>query len=224
MKMCASCQEMFEFSGFYVKGRSKSGASKLSSVCKKCHNKKVIEWQKKNKEKVRSYVRKSCKKAYDANPEKYKEKTTQRRLKDPVAYKMSVSKSYFKKQLNLDEAEILRRRKNANTWRKANPEIARMRVKMARERHPQRHARYQSTRRANKMQATPLWLTPIQLAQIQEFFDICSAVSMQTGIKHHVDHICPLLGKNVRGLHVPWNLQVIPAVENIRKSNRIEGA
>lgn len=224
MRTCTACHNEKEITDFYAAGKYRSGKPRISSVCKVCHNLKVREWQAENKDKVRAYVRKSCKKAYDAAPDKYRKKSSINRLNNPEAHKLRVQKSYLKKQINLDEAEILRRRKNAAAWRDANREKARDNVRSSRIKYPQRHANYQSMRRANKNQATPKWLSPIQLAQLQEFYDISSAISMQTGIAHHVDHICPLNGEFVKGLHVPWNLQVLPASENIRKSNSLKGA
>lgn len=77
-------------------------------------------------------------------------------------------------------------------------------------------------RRAAKIQATPVWLTDADLLSIEQFYIDAHILEADTGNKYHVDHIVPLQGEKVCGLHVPWNLQVIPAVENLRKSNKLE--
>ena len=77
-------------------------------------------------------------------------------------------------------------------------------------------------RRASMSNSTPNWLTDIQKAQIAEFYEIATALETQTGIKHHVDHIVPLKANGISGLHVPWNLQILTANENLSKGNRYE--
>ena len=75
-------------------------------------------------------------------------------------------------------------------------------------------------RRLAKDQRTPAWLTVDDLWIIQEAYGLAALRREIVGGEWHVDHIIPLRGKQVSGLHVPWNLQVIPAIDNRRKSNK----
>lgn len=68
-------------------------------------------------------------------------------------------------------------------------------------------------RRAFELRATPVWLTRDHFKQIEELYKL-------SGCGFEVDHIVPLCGTNVSGLHVPWNLQVIDCAANRKKSNR----
>lgn len=68
--------------------------------------------------------------------------------------------------------------------------------------------------------AIPLWLTDDHRFMIEETYELRDLRTKTTGIPHEVDHIVPIRGKNVSGLHVPWNLQVIPASENRSKGNK----
>lgn len=85
-----------------------------------------------------------------------------------------------------------------------------------------RHAANVSRRRSAKIMRTPNWLTEEHLAEIEGFYHEAREVTAKTGVKHVVDHIVPLLGETVCGLHVPWNLQVITFSRNCRKGNRLE--
>jgi antitoxin component HigA of HigAB toxin-antitoxin module len=78
-----------------------------------------------------------------------------------------------------------------------------------------------SKRRAKKLQATPSWLTVEHLKSIERFYTISKEMGLISGVKYHVDHIIPLQGETVCGLHVPWNLQVIEASENLSKQNKL---
>lgn len=85
-----------------------------------------------------------------------------------------------------------------------------------------RYNAHAAKRRASKLNSTPSWLTDRELELINQMYLDAKYLESKNGIKYHVDHIVPLQGENVCGLHVPWNLQVITAEENLIKSNNYE--
>ena len=64
---------------------------------------------------------------------------------------------------------------------------------------------------------TPSWANK---SLIKAKYTECKNMTRETGIVHHVDHIFPVRGKNVCGLHTHENLRVITATENLKKSNQ----
>lgn len=80
---------------------------------------------------------------------------------------------------------------------------------------------YNSKRRALEVSATPAWLTTEHKSQIESFYWLAKMQNELTDDVYHVDHMIPLKGKTVCGLHVPWNLQVLVAKENLSKSNKV---
>lgn len=72
-------------------------------------------------------------------------------------------------------------------------------------------------RYAAKKNATPAWA---DYDKIREFYREAARLTEATGVRHEVDHIYPLQGKNVSGLHCEANLQIITKLENLRKRNK----
>ena len=79
-----------------------------------------------------------------------------------------------------------------------------------------KYTAYLAKYRAKKLNATPKWLTAKQLEEIQQIYTKARELGLE------VDHIIPLQGKNVCGLHVPWNLQLLTRQQNASKSNKID--
>ena len=83
-----------------------------------------------------------------------------------------------------------------------------------------RKAALQAKRKSVILQRTPPWDPDAHL--IVAKYQVAAMLSKASGIPYHVDHIIPLQGKNVFGLHVFSNLRVIPSVQNIKKSNKYD--
>jgi hypothetical protein len=164
---------------------------KQCPLCQKEYNKKYLLTPK-NKEHVKEY-NKEYQKKYYLNA-KNKE------------YAKECHKEYNKKYL-LTPKNKERKKERIEAYQKANPD--KMNAKAAK-------------RRAAKLNATPKWLSKEQLDEITEFYTLAQELAWlnQDGKCFHVDHIIPLQGKNVCGLHVPWNLQLLSERENLIKSNK----
>ena len=73
---------------------------------------------------------------------------------------------------------------------------------------------------AAKHNATPPWLTSLHLKQIEATYIKAAELGKSHNKAYEVDHIVPICGKNVSGIHVPWNLQILERNENRNKHNK----
>ena len=125
-------------------------------------------------------------------------------------------------------------KEQVNTWKAKNPDKVKSYTKKSRqeniERYRKTYNKWQSNnrpiknavgsiRRARKLNATPKWLTDRQKAEMLYKYSIAKEAEILTGDKYHVDHIVPLVNDVICGLHVPWNLQVLPSDLNLKKNN-----
>lgn len=120
---------------------------------------------------------------------------------------------YFK---NKQKRILLRKEKYA-----ANKDKEKASVKAWQQANKGKRQAYCAKREAKKLNATPPWLTKEHFHSIELYYLAAKWVQSILKEKIHVDHIVPLQGENLSGLHVPWNLQLLTANENLVKSNKI---
>jgi len=182
------------------------------------------KWKSSNSEKVKEYSKKSyskeetkqrLKKYKKENPDKVKKLALRYRKENNESVKKSIRQWVIN---NPDKVQAIHLRYRNN---EENRKKLRERVKNWCKRNPDKASHNCSKYRTKKLLRSPSWLTKEQLRQISYFYMTSVMLTRITGIRHHVDHIIPLQGKNVSGLHVPWNLQVITADENMRKHNKL---
>lgn len=175
-------------------------------ICKKCNVEKKFTCfansKKGDKFGLHSYC-KECRREICRNWHKKNAKKSKEIHDNWLAKNPDKVKAYSKKWIS---ENIERHKENNRSWKLKNPSL---------------NAKNSNNYRVSKTKQTPKWLSFIEFAQIQEMYDVAQALYVQTGIKHHVDHIHPLKGNGFNGLHVPWNLQILTASENIAKKNKI---
>lgn len=102
-------------------------------------------------------------------------------------------------------------------WRARNSDRLRQMVDSWSDRNPGARAAMCRERQARKRNATPKWLTAEQRGHMKQFYALAAMCPEDI----HVDHIVPLDGRFVCGLHVPWNLQLLGAIPNMQKGSKL---
>lgn len=214
MKQCRTCHEEKPRAMYSKKPDSKDG---LQHVCKSCAAAYRKAWVATKPGYVPAYNQRYL----VENQEKIAAQKRTKRLADPAAYAASAQKRYARNAVS--------NRAKRREYYKANRERCLAVVREWRQsswvswykahakKNSARFAAVAAKRRAQERQATPEWADG---AAIEAFYITAAGLSMHTGEWYHVDHIVPIRGKTVCGLHVESNLEVLTAQENLLKSNR----
>lgn len=214
-KVCSVCKESKPRSEFHSNKNRKDG---LCSMCKPCN----CAHAKAGREKVDHSILKAKKSAYYAiNRDKLTAAMRENRLKNIDAVREKDRERGKLRSKDSIHQNYLRRadaaKASAKIWAANNPEKRRQISASWRGRNKDAVNFWDATRNAAEKNATPVWANEFFMA---EAYHLAKLREKICGGKWHVDHIVPLQSKLVCGLHVEHNLQVIPASDNIRKSNR----
>lgn len=193
MKTCCKCKIDKSADEFYANKRSKDG---LNSFCIACH-------------KADNIARKRINRSNDEFRNAEKKAKSAYRVKNSDAHKEYMKQWHIR---NSDEQMKYRMK-----YREQNQEYF---SNYAKENAGRINATTRK-RQAAKLQRTPAWTDSVDIFEMECIYAYCSSLR-RIGLKYEVDHIVPLQGKNVSGLHVPSNLQVITEKENRSKQNRME--
>lgn len=193
-KFCKKCSSFKLVNEFGSYKQSRGNKIVIRTYCDICELKRSAEYEANNREKRR-----------EQKKEFYKNNTEKERAR---------GKKYYVENL---EKEKVRWSK----YRDANRERLRERDRKRAKDQPAYFTHKTQKRHTAKLLRTPAWLTNQHWKEIETTYQLSQWCSEVTGVRYNVDHIIPLQGKTVCGLHVPWNLRVIPAADNFKKGNRI---
>lgn len=201
MKTCSKCKKNKPLEEF---PKNKSRKDGIHNHCKDCHSNSRRIYYAKNTEKVLN----KQKNKYWNYPEEKRLYAKKHYEKNKEKYKPTKRKYWIKNR----KRDLVKNK----LWRIENIEH----LKSYKKEQAALINANTAKRRAMKLCATPGWTN---LDLVKEFYLIAKEKTFQEGIDYEVDHMIPLQGENVCGFHCQNNLQVITAVENYSKGNKLLG-
>jgi hypothetical protein len=167
-----------------------------------------------NREKILT-IQKECR---AINQDKFNKRQRDYRAKNPEKLKeYAVSAKHYQREYYI--VNNVKIKKSARLNREMNPEKYKESDRKWNINNRGRFNALRAKRRAAQKKRTPVWLSKSDHTVIIGIYDDSIRISKETGIEHVVDHIIPLQGKVVSGLHVPSNLQILTKNENSCKYN-----
>ena len=165
-----------------------------------------------------------AKETLKANRAANKERTQAQRRKDTLKMMAKPEMAQKKRERDAQYRKENRDRCRAIivAWSARNPEKVKAYAKKTKSLNSGRTLAHTVKRRLAKINRTPKWLTTDDQWMIEQAYELAALRTKLFGFSWHVDHVLPLQGKLVSGLHTPYNLQVIPGADNVRKANKFE--
>jgi hypothetical protein len=185
----------------------------VAGACCACVSDQKKQKYEKNKDKILAYMKiqgaiyrknnpekraENSKKWKQNNQERIRELERKRRAESPEKFNQ-ISRNYYHRN---KEKELQRQK----SWRSKNKGIVNS---------------FTRQRKAVLLSRVPRWADKEELWLMRQAYELAVLRKKMLGFEWHVDHIYPLQGKLVSGLHIVDNLQVIPAVINLSKGNRV---
>ena len=220
VKQCRDCREVKPAGEFGKNCQKPDGLEIYCKPCRKVHGRRdylkhkdkrlasAKVWAQSNRDKTREYTRKWQK----ANPEKlaaayasHYRRNRERLLEQDRQRRLANIDEFRDRERERERRDRVKRKLKSARWREANPG----------------KIRAQAAKRRNALsQRLPRWTTEDDLRRIDEMYRLAADMTEMLGEVYHVDHELPLRGKFISGLHVPSNLQILPARMNLQKSNQ----
>lgn len=204
--------------------RRTSNGTCLCQVCRKKELERSSRYYEENREKLLD----SARRYRQENPEKmadmarsYRERNKEKEAAQQRRYREENRSKIAERRRRYREKNREKIAENHRLYRKENPKKMGELQRRYNQANPEKRLARGARRRAAKRERIPAWFSELDQFVLEEAYDLATQRQELTGIEWHVDHMVPMQSRKASGLHCAANIQVIPAVMNLEKNNKM---